>query len=47
MAVAQASLLADHNFSDQAEQAYRTALEICPLSVEAVNGHVIRAVEIN
>jgi hypothetical protein len=38
MAAAQASLLADHNFNDQAEQAYRTALHICPFDPEAVYG---------
>jgi hypothetical protein len=38
MAAAQASLLADHNFNDQAEQAYRTALQIFPSNPEAVYG---------
>ena len=36
MAVAQGNLLADHQFSDQAEQAYSIALEICPYNPEAV-----------
>jgi hypothetical protein len=38
MAAAQASLLAEHNFNAQAEQAYRTALQICPFNPEAVYG---------
>ena len=38
MAAAQASLLANHNFNDQAEQAYRTALQIYPSNPEAVYG---------
>jgi Tfp pilus assembly protein PilF len=36
MAVAQGNLLADHQFNDQAEQAYRIALQICPYNPEAV-----------
>jgi hypothetical protein len=36
MAVAQASLLLDHNYADQAEQAYQIATELCPVSPEAV-----------
>jgi tetratricopeptide (TPR) repeat protein len=36
MAVAQGNLLADHQFNDQAEQAYKIALQICPYNPEAV-----------
>jgi hypothetical protein len=36
MASAQANLLRDHNFTAEAEQAYKTATEICPISPEAV-----------
>jgi tetratricopeptide (TPR) repeat protein len=36
MAVAQGNLLADHQFTDQAAQAYGIALQICPYNPEAV-----------
>jgi hypothetical protein len=36
MAVAQASLFADHQFPAEAEQAYRLATDLCPTSPEAV-----------
>ena len=38
MAAAQASLLADHQYSAEAEQAYRLAMQISPASPEAVYG---------
>ncbi|HEY5910850.1 MAG TPA: tetratricopeptide repeat protein [Verrucomicrobiae bacterium] len=38
MAAAQAALLADHQFSAEAEQAYRVAVQISPASPEAVYG---------
>jgi cytochrome c-type biogenesis protein CcmH/NrfG len=40
MAVAQASLLLDHNYAEQAEQAYQIATELCPVSPEAVFQYV-------
>jgi hypothetical protein len=40
MAAAQASLLADHNYSGQAEQAYQAAIQICPGSPEVVFQYV-------
>ena len=40
MAAAQANLLADHNYGADAEQAYRSAVEICPSSPEAVFGYI-------
>jgi predicted Zn-dependent protease len=40
MASAQASLLSDHNFTAEAQQAYKAATEICPTSPEAVFGYV-------
>ncbi len=40
MAVAQANLLADHQYGAQAEQAYRIALEICPYNPEAVFNYI-------
>ena len=38
MAAAQAALLADHQYSAEAEQAYRLAMQISPASPEAVYG---------
>jgi hypothetical protein len=38
MAAAQAALLADHQYSAEAEQAYRVAMQISPASPEAVYG---------
>jgi len=38
MAAAQASLLADHQYATEAEQAYRVALQISPASPEAAYG---------
>jgi hypothetical protein len=38
MANAQANLLADHNFNEQAEQAYRLATTLWPDNIEAVKG---------
>jgi thioredoxin-like negative regulator of GroEL len=38
MAAAQASLLVDHQYSAEAEQAYRLAMQISPASPEAVYG---------
>jgi hypothetical protein len=38
MASGAASLLASHNYNTEAEQAYRTAVQICPYSPEAVYG---------
>lgn len=38
MVWSEGNLLADHNFSDQAEQAYRLAMQLEPSSPEAVNG---------
>jgi tetratricopeptide (TPR) repeat protein len=38
MAAAQATLLADHQYSAEAEQAYRLAVQISPASPEAVYG---------
>jgi hypothetical protein len=40
MATAQGNLLADHNYTADAEQAYRLATEICPSSLEAVCGYI-------
>jgi cytochrome c-type biogenesis protein CcmH/NrfG len=40
MAASQAGLLADHNFTSQAEQAYQAATEICPSNPDAVFGYV-------
>jgi hypothetical protein len=47
MAAAQASLLADHNYGAEAQQAYRSAVEICPSSPEAVFGYVNLLVQQN
>ena len=38
MVWSEGNLLADHNFTDQAEQAYRLAMQLEPSSPEAVNG---------
>jgi hypothetical protein len=38
MAAAQAALLADHKYGAEAEQAYRVAVQISPVSPEAVYG---------
>jgi predicted Zn-dependent protease len=40
MAVAQASLLADHNFTTEADQAYRLATDIGPSNSGAVLSYV-------
>jgi hypothetical protein len=40
MAVAQANLLADHNYPDEAAQAYAAAMDICPYNPEAVFPYV-------
>ena len=40
MAVAQANLLADHNYPDAAAQAYAAAIDICPYNPEAVFQYV-------
>jgi Tfp pilus assembly protein PilF len=39
MANSQANLLAEHQFNDQAEQAYRLATSLWPDNVEAVEGY--------
>jgi len=40
MATAQAGLLADHNYPNQAEEAYQTATQICPGCTEPVLQYV-------
>lgn len=40
LAIAQAGLLAAHNFNTEAEQTYRLATEMCPASPEAVFSYV-------